>query len=167
MTETNTHTFFWADAPTDLLREFVEKHRNDKHSGANGVSRNPEDHNGMPIEYQDYVADIFENVLHYPVKEWRYWIGITLPGKNNTQHPEFAKGFPHCHQWDALTAVHYVQVADEGGDLVVCDDNRNVLTRFKAKVGLTAVIDGRSSHGVEAVRGATPRLTVIATGFAA
>lgn len=160
-------SFFWEDAPTQLFKEFIEANKRDGYSGSASVSKRPEDENGMPIEYQEYVADLFENALNYPVKEWRFWIGVTMPDKANTNVPTFAKGFPHAHGWEALTAVHYVQEPDYGGALLVVDAEHNPIHRFEAKVGMTAVVDGWSMHGVELVGGVTPRYTLIATGFAA
>ena len=157
-------TFRWLDSPTEMLKTFVEKHMRPNYSGSQAVS-SADDDNGMPVEFQNYVANLYEEKFNYEVKEWRFWIGVTNPGDLNVREPKFAKGFPHSHQWDALTAVHYVQAPAGGGDLVICDDGHKVLHRFAARVGLTAVVDGYSLHGVEAVTGDIPRYTLIATGF--
>ena len=158
-------TFFWLDAPTEMFRGFVEKHMREGHTGSQSVSKDPTHENGIPVEFKNYIAQLFEEELGYVVKEWRFWIGVTQPDKVNKTAPKFAKGFPHAHGWHGLTAVHYVQVPEGGGALLVVDDKHNELHRFIPRAGLTAVIDGYSVHGVEAVTGGLSRYTLIATGF--
>lgn len=158
-------TYFWLDAPTEMFKIYVESVMRPAFSGSLGVSKNPEDDNGMPVEFQNYIAQIFENELDYPVNEWRFWVGVTQPGAMAQHAKGFAKGFPHSHGWNALTAVHYVQVPESGGDLLIVDEDHNELERFVPRVGLTAVVDGWSLHGVTAVGGNIPRYTLIATGF--
>ena len=158
-------TFFWLDSPTEMFKTFIEANMRDGYTGSQAMSKDPAHDNGMPVEYQNYIAQLFEDELDYVVKEWRFWIGVTQPGALNQRAEKFAKGFPHSHGWHGLTAVHYVQVPEGGGALLVVDDKHNELHRFTPRVGLTAIIDGFSLHGVEAVVGDVPRYTLIATGF--
>lgn len=157
-------TFFWEESPTELFKEFIDRAKK-RNVGAQSISHNSEDENGMPIEFQEYIAGVFEVGLDYPVGEWRFWLGVMRSGEVNKHNSRFAKGFPHAHGWDALTAVHYVQVPESGGDLVIVDKHDETLHRFSPKVGLTAVVDGGSLHGIEAVFGDVERYTLIATGF--
>jgi hypothetical protein len=159
-------TFFWEESPTELFKEFIDRAKK-KNVGAQSISSNSEDENGMPIEFQEYIAGVFEVELDYPVEEWKFWIGVMRSGEVNRHKKQFAKGFPHAHGWDALTAVHYVQVPESGGDLVIVDRNNKTLHRFPPKVGMTAVVDGGSLHGIEVVFGEVERYTLIATGFKA
>lgn len=167
-------SFYWDDAPTDELLAYVEKHKRPDYSGSWAVSKVRGDRDTMPQSYQDHLVEVFHE-LKYPVKEWRFWIGVTLPMQGvggevepgNPKHVRWAKGFPHSHQWNALTAVHYVQCPadNDGGDLVIVDDEDHDLARFIPEVGMTCVIDGYTRHGVELVTGDTPRFTLIGTGF--
>jgi hypothetical protein len=161
--------FHWANAPTEDFKFWVDyqraKDNKQTFSGSLAISKNPADDNGVPQAFVDHAADIFAS-LNYPVQEWRYWFGVTLPGHNDQANHRFAKGFPHAHNWDALTLIHYVQVADEGGDLVqVRPEDHSTINRFTPKPGTTVVVDGYSLHGVESVGGETPRYVLIATGF--
>ena len=158
-------TFFWLDAPTQMFKTFIEANMREGYTGSQSMSKNPTHENGVPVEFQKYIAQLFEDELGYVVKEWRFWLGVTQPDTVNNNAPKFAKGFPHAHGWHGLTAVHYVQVPEGGGALLVVDDNHEELHRFTPRAGLTAVIDGFSLHGVEAVTGSIPRYTLIATGF--
>ena len=158
--------FFWEGAPIQLFKEFIEKNKSEGRSGAKGVSKKDGADDSMPVEFKEYMSDLFENELNYPVKEWRYWIGVTLPQQTNEHLPQFAKGFPHAHGWDGITAAVVVQVGESGGELVLVEkESKKVFERFEEKVGRISVIDGWSTHGVETVGGEVPRYTLIATEF--
>jgi len=153
--------FYFKDSSVEILRELVLDNCVDNNTSARDLDRNT-----LPEELKEHFRDCL-SALDYeadPAK-WRYWTGMVHPG-HRSRREGWAKGFPHNHQWDGLTCVHYVQVPDSGGDTVVFEDDK-VTERGRVSPVLfkTAVMDGWSEHGVEEVFGETNRMTIIATGF--
>lgn len=166
---------FWYDAPTEDFLQFIvdmrqqqDGHRSDGGiSGSRALGVPGSDHKHIvPQAFHDHCVEVFENLGYGPVGEYRYWYGVTLPNKFNVNETRFAHGFPHAHGWEGLTLIHYVQTADEGGDLVIVDEeNHETLHRFSPEPGTDIIVDGYSIHGVEAVTGNRPRYTLICTAF--
>ena len=159
----------WPDAPEDMLLEYVLA--NHRGFGAHPVPGYPDDPTGasnkpdqIPNEFVEHCKDVIEIMGYRPCDRWRYWCSIIRMEQKQAEDP-WAQGFPHTHGWDGLTLVHYIQVPHKGGALVIRDHNREVIKKFTPEVGKTAVIDGRTEHGVERVYGDVPRVTVIATGY--
>jgi hypothetical protein len=165
--------FEWEDAPTEDLKAWIEQQRAnrpagkmDEFSGSRAADPDPTKPSGIPAAFIEHCKDVLDKMQYGPIKEYRYWFGVTLPYKCNAHEPRFAHGFPHAHNWDALTLIHYVQTADEGGDLVLVEPmEHDTLHRFTVKAGQTVVVDGYSLHGVEQVFGKTPRYTLLCTAW--
>jgi hypothetical protein len=158
----------WPDSPVDMMKEYaIGEHRG---FGAHPVpgSGDPEtkmaNKKWMPTEFVLHSQDIVRN-LGYEAKRWRYWVSIISEETNKHEEEVWAQGFPHTHGWEGLTMIHYLQVPSGGGDLVIRDWQRDEIERFTPQVGWTAVIDGRTEHGVERVWGEVPRITLISTAY--
>lgn len=166
----------WDNAPTADFLAFIEAQRKVQDSNrpdggisgsralaAPGTATTKEQ---VPQAFHEHCVETFEHFNYGPIKEYRYWYGVTIPNRFNQHEKRFAHGFPHAHGWEGLTLIHYVQTADEGGDLVIVDEkHHNTLHRFNPKPGTSIIVDGYSLHGVEAVTGNTCRYTLICTAF--
>lgn len=156
-----TAEFMFEDSPVEELCGLVLDNAIDHNTSARDMDRTK-----LPETLKQHFRECLK-LLGYkadPAK-WRYWTGMVHPG-HESNRKGWAKGFPHTHQWDGLTCVHYVQVPDSGGDTVVLKDDRvNVLHRFSPELRKTIVMDGWSEHGVTVVHGETDRMTILATGY--
>jgi len=153
--------FDFSESPLELLREVVRDNTVDNNTSARDVDRNK-----LPEELKQHYRDCLDAVDYkYDEAKWRYWTGMVHPG-HVSNRVGWAKGFPHNHQWDGLTCVHYVQLPDSGGDTVVFEDDAvTEKGRVTPELGTTVVLDGWCEHGVEEVFGETDRMTIIATGY--
>jgi hypothetical protein len=153
--------FYFAESPIEELCELVLDNCVNDNTSARDLDRTT-----IPEALKQHFRDCLESLGYAadPVK-WRYWTGMVHPGHVSSREG-WAKGFPHNHQWDGLTCVHYVQLPDSGGDTVVFEDDKvTERGRISPELGKTSVLDGWSEHGVEEVFGETDRMTIIATGY--
>ena len=159
----------WEDAPTQELLDFVTaNHRGFGAHPVPGFGDEPKAYtkNGeqaMPQSFIEHAKEVVER-MKFNATRWRYWVS-EIRAEDKSPEEQWAKGFPHNHGWSGLTLVHYLQVPERGGALVIRDWERKEIARFQPEVGMTAVIDGRTEHGVEQVFGDVARRTVIATGY--
>lgn len=155
-------TFEWADPPRSALIEFIKSQRNPRSSpqGAQPIVEGV-DHWTVKA-FQAHCEECCQR-LDYPVARWRFWGSIM--DRSHFKPDGWCKGFPHEHGWDGLTLIHYLQVADEGGELVLLNEKGRNMHVYKPAIGTTATVDGRTSHGVRRIFGDTPRITIIATGY--
>ena len=99
---------FWHEAPTEKFIQFIEDARNNHsaHGGFSGsralsvvgTNRSKET---VPQEFYDYCVDTFESIGYGPIREYRFWYGVTVPGRFNEHEKRFAHGFPHAHGWSS------------------------------------------------------------------
>ncbi len=153
--------FEFPESPVEQLCALALDNSVDGNTSARDMDRNK-----LPESIKQHFRDCLTE-LEYPFDDakWRYWTGVVHPG-HKSNHVGWAKGFPHTHQWDGITLVHYIQVPDSGGDTVIMeDDHVNILHRFPPELRMTAAMDGWSQHGVEEVFGETSRMTILATGY--
>ena len=144
----------WRRAPLDYLRSYVEERAN------HGTITDIHD---PPGQFVGYVESLVKGVFGYEVDHWIYWCSILDPVDNPEQ--EWMPKFPHSHGYDGLTLVQYINAPEEGGELALCDLDLNVTEMYKPKAGESAIIMDHEVHGVRAVRGSEPRITIIAGAY--
>ncbi len=113
--------------------------------------------------FKDWCTPIFDNLGIAHVR-WDFWCSIIPEGHVDKQNPGWAKNFPHNHCWNGTTLILYLQVPKAGGDLVIVEDGEE-LERVFPNPGMAATVGGWDEHGVEAVEGDVPRITLITTVF--
>lgn len=158
----------WDDAPTEMLAEYVDaSHRGFGAHPVPGFGDEPKnirkDVENMPQVFIEHCDQVMRE-MGYEASRWRYWVSKISEEPNKAPNEQWAQGFPHNHGWEGLTFVHYLKVPPRGGALVIRDWERKEIARFQPEVGMTAVIDGRTEHGVERVYDGE-RWTCIATGY--
>jgi hypothetical protein len=157
--------FEWEGCPVDMLREHV--------LGVVSGGHKTCESNDVPQVFKDYAKSIIEGELGYEVDHWVYWCSdITALENLKPSHvpPEhdldWQLKFPHTHGWDGRTMILYLQEPEEGGALVVLDDDvETEIGRFEPKVGWAAVMKDHAIHGIKAIHGDTNRVTIIAGAY--
>ncbi len=165
-TEEDVRTVFWPEMPVEVcvsyIRDAYAKYlsMSPVPTGAKAVTPPPPE-----VGFVDYAAQVFDD-LGFPVKGWQYWVSILSPNSRVAPNGQWMAGFPHTHHWEnGRTLIQYVQVADHDGELaVIIDDVEHTVV---PQVGMGAIVDGTTSHGVKTIRGSTDRMTLIATAFGA
>ena len=147
----------WQRAPLEYLRSYVEERAV---RGPKAVTTDIQD---PPNAFQAYAQSLLQGVLGYEVDHWVYWCSILDPVEDPDQ--EWMVKFPHSHGYDGLTLVQYLQAPEEGGELALLDTKKNILEMYEPKAGEGAIIVDHEVHGVRAVRGSEPRITIIAGAY--
>lgn len=149
------------EAPPDLvkeLREYVMREHRQKHHGAETFT----DHQDEHIEkFKAWCQEIFDEHLEFDILRWDFWASMLT---DQDTDGEWCHGFPHNHTWDGVTLTLYLQTSDEGGDLVITENDQEEF-RFSPCAGQAVIVGGHDDHGVERIVGKTPRVTIIATVF--
>jgi hypothetical protein len=113
---------------------------------------------------QGYVNDIS--------KEYG-WRELTLKGRQNVIMPGECDG-PHNHPWSAVTAVYYVEVPKNSGDILLHDprgginyswwpynERRRPFIRITPKAGMLLIFPGYLVHSVETNLSRSPRISIV------
>ena len=154
-------TAFWEDMPAaELVEHVYANYPAGGHEGAYVQKLPP-----VGLGFDTYVAGVF-GALGFKVVNYRWWISILKPdARLNSQDTKWVNGFPHEHGWKhGKTLVHYVQTAEEGGELVVFPEQGEPIT-VTPEPGLSVIVGGTLRHGVTALGGSRDRIVLIATGY--
>lgn len=154
----------WNQAPFDEVLDFCLAN-----TKGYAVTTNVET---VPDAFREY-AEKIADAMHYPVDRWHYWVS-TLGGPKQNGYgvqrlqlsDEWMPKFPHCHGWDGLTISLHVQTPEEGGELVVFEDDQWTVRRtIKPTMGLVTLVRDHVWHGVRKVKGDTPRVSIMAGAY--
>ena len=110
--------------------------------------------------FRDHATTLCEE-LGFPAGNRRYWFGVWSPGQVDENDSGWCPGFPHTHGWDGLSFAHVLQAPDGGGDLWIKPSDGGRAFIFPSDVGMTSVVGGYVSHGIRAITGTRPRVTMI------
>lgn len=147
----------WQNAPLDSMIEYVERTAN---RGRKAITTDAPD---APGQFQAYAQALISGVLGLEVDHWVFWCSILDPVEDPEQ--EWMPKFPHSHGYDGLTLIQYLQAPEEGGELALCDQEKNVISMYEPKAGQGAILKDHEVHGVRAVRGSKARITLIAGAY--
>ena len=125
----------WDDAPTAMLLEYVDaNHRGFGAHPVPGFGDEPQAYTAhgeqaMPEEFIEHCKQIVVDMGMEPATRWRFWVS-SIREENKPDTETWAQGFPHTHGWEGLTMIHYLQVPEHGGALVIRDWDRSEIARF-------------------------------------
>lgn len=157
---------FWHDAPFEALRQFCLKN-----AAGRQITTEVE---SVPEAFETYAKVLIEDRLKYKVDHWEWWVSVLDPsdvrpsgygvrgGVEFNPDREWCTLFPHAHPWDGRTVVLHLDPPTEGGELVVFEKDRERISHeFEPQKGLVTVMDDHTYHGVKAVKGIRPRVTIM------
>ena len=150
-----------SEAPQEMvdeLRDYVNTIHIQKRKGAQAITDRQSDKE--LAMFKDWCSGVFDD-LGIPHNRWDFWCSILTRQDGNG---EGCQGFPHNHMWNGVTLVLYLQVPEDGGDLVVLEEDVEE-ARISPRTGLAVTVGGYDDHGVERIVGETPRVTIITTVF--
>ena len=116
-----------------------------------------------PQSFVDYTKQVIVDDFQYTVDHWHYWVTVHRPVADETQ--KWMPKFPHNHKYDGITLIQYLEVPEEGGELVIFDNDWRVKREYIPEVGMSAIIMDHELHGVRAVKGSKPRTVIIAAAY--
>ncbi len=156
--------WFWHDAPFEELREFCFEN-----AAGRQVSTNV---HPAPFKFVAYVMEQIGTDFDH----WEWWVNLLDPvtvrpsgygiaggGRPHDPNAEWCQKFPHAHPWDGLTLTLHVDPPESGGELVVFEDDRQTVAHvLPAERGLVTLMPDHVWHGVKAIHGDKPRVTLMA-----
>lgn len=156
----------WHDAPFEDLRQFCLTH-----TVGRQITTEVSD---VPYSFGDYARRLVEDWLNYAVDHWEWWVSVLDPadvrpvgygirgGAVYDPDREWCTKFPHSHPWDGKTVVLHLDPPTAGGELVVFDDDREtIIQEVVPQKGLVTIMSDHTYHGVRAVGGIRPRVTIM------
>ena len=158
-----TEVLHWLDAPLDELREFCL---------SKAVGRQvATEVETVPISFMAWVMDNIGTDFDH----WEWWVNVLDPctvrpsgygilgGVKFDPEAEWCTKFPHAHPWDGKTVNLYIDPAESGGELVIFEDDRETVAEVIMPLsGTVAITEDHVWHGVRAVHGDRPRISIMA-----
>jgi hypothetical protein len=145
----------WDEQPTGELAAYAHR----TYTG-NGITQWIGD---PPEVFESYARHLIEKVLNYTALRWHFWVTVCNPVADPSLR--WMPLFPHNHGYDGITLVQYLEVPEEGGQLVIFNDDLTIKREVTPKVGDGAILVDHEIHGVRAVHGSTPRTVLIAGAY--
>jgi hypothetical protein len=105
-----------------------------------------------------------EGFEYQPGAARNYFLSVIKSTDLNTPPDGWVRKFPHAHGKPSVTLVHYLQVPEAGGELVIAPGEPGEVV-VTPEAGLSVIMEDTVNHGVREVVGDVDRVTIIALQF--